>query len=235
LFAGPPAWAADGPEKILEKSDAIRNPQSDYTLLIKVTSHKPNRPPQVAEFKAYVKGREKSVVVSQAPAMDRGRILLMNGKNCWGYLPNVSKPLRISLQDRLVGEVANGDIARSNFSGDYDVVGITPSTLSSRKASVLELKAKTEDVTYGRILLTVEDVSYRPVMAEFYGFSGRLLKTCRYEDYKNLGGAVRPTRLVMTDAVAPDRWSDMQMSNMQIKELPERYFSKDYMKKFAAE
>ncbi len=68
-------------------------------------------------------------------------------------------------------------------------------------------------------------------MAEFYALSGRLLKTCRYLDFQSLGGAIRPTRLVIEDAQLSDHRSVLQYRGMVLRDLPDKIFTKDYLKK----
>ena len=41
----------------------------------------------------------------------------------------------------------------------------------------------------------------RPLKAEFYPLSNQLMKTCSYENYSEMAGKRRPTRLVMEDAL----------------------------------
>src|SRR3972149_1458319 len=111
--------ATPSPEEIIAKADEIRSPQMDYTVDVTVTSIKPDGGKKAAQYEVLVKGKEKTIIKTLSPDMERGRTLLMLGNDLWVFLPDVSKPIRISLQQRLIGEVANGDIARVNFSGDY--------------------------------------------------------------------------------------------------------------------
>jgi outer membrane lipoprotein-sorting protein len=225
------SFSAVSIEQVLLKSDEIRNPQLDYECYVKVTDNQAGKKSKESTYKVLAKGREKSMVESLTPAVDRGRILLMNGSNYWGYLPNVSKPLRISMQEKLTGEVSNGDLSRANFSGDYTPSLQETKTIGKEKFYVLNLEAKTKEVTYGRVVLWVKADSNRPHYAEFYAVSGRKLKTCKYEGYRSFGGAVRPTRLTMTDAVKQGANSVIEYTAVTIKPLPEKYFTKDYMKR----
>lgn len=218
-------------QEILLKSDEVRNPQLDYVTWVKVTSFKPNREPTIATYDVMVKGREKAVVKTLSPAVDKGRILLMLGNDLWAFLPEVSKPLRISLQERLIGDVANGDIARTNFSGDYTPELTKSEKIEGRDYYVLKLAAKTESVTYASATLWIDKENFHPFKAEFFAVSGRLLKTCSYENYRELAGRLRPTRLVMNDPVVKGKKSVIEYDSMKVKELPEKYFAKDYMKK----
>lgn len=86
-------------------------------------------------------------------------------------------------------------------------------------------------MTYRRVLLWVNKANYRPKRAEFYTLSNRLMKTCGYEDYRNMAGRLRPTRLVMTDALKAGEQSVLEYGQMKLRDLPDKVFSKDYLKK----
>lgn len=219
-------------QEILAKADEVRNPQMDYTVSVTVTSVKPRVADRTAVYEVLVKGRDLTVVRTTAPPIDRGRVLLMHGKHLWAFLPTVSKPLRISLRERLIGDVANGDVARANFSGDYTPTLAREETIGGTRYDVLDLKANANDVTYGRVLLWVEAGTHHPSRAEFYTISGRLLKTCTYERYQQLDGRLRPSRMVMTDALNTGQHSVLEYAKMVVAPLPEKYFTKDYMKKW---
>ena len=96
---------------------------------------------------------------------------------------------------------------------------------------VLELVAAARGVTYPKVVYWVRADNHHPHKAEFYAVSGRLLKTCTYENFEKLGGQVRPTRLVMTDAVKTGDQSTLDYSELELRELPDRMFTKDYMKR----
>ena len=221
------------PDEIVKKVDNVRNPEMDYTVTAKVTSHKVNRPDRIGVYEVLMKGRENTIVKTMEPQTERGRSLLMRGPDFWAFFPEVSKPLRISLQEKLTGDVSNGDIARTNFSADYASTMLRDEDVAGKPHHVLELKAKTETATYGKVVLWVEKDTFRPLKAEFYAISGRFLKTCSYEVYKTLAGEERPSRLMLTDAVIKGQYSVIEYDNMVVAEIPEKYFSKEYLKKLA--
>lgn len=86
-------------------------------------------------------------------------------------------------------------------------------------------------VTYAKVRLWIGEKDNRPLKAEFHALSGRLLKTCRYEEYKSMAGRPRPTRLVMEDALKSGDVSVLSYEAMTIRQLPEKIFTKDYLKK----
>ena len=71
----------------------------------------------------------------------------------------------------------------------------------------------------------------RPIKAEFYAVSGRLLKTSRYEDFRELAGRLRPTRIVLEDALKAGESSVLEYSSMELRDLPERMFTREYLRR----
>jgi hypothetical protein len=139
--------------------------------------------------------------------------------------------VRLALSQRLTGEVSNGDIARANFAGDYEPRVVRTEKIGDETFYVLELTAADRGVTYRRVMYWVNQETFRPHKAEFYSLSNRLLKTCRYENYQKMAGAMRPTRLVMDDALRKGEQSVLDYSGMTPRDLPDKIFTKDYLKR----
>jgi hypothetical protein len=77
----------------------------------------------------------------------------------------------------------------------------------------------------------VNQATSAPYRAEFYSVSDRLLKTCTYDKYERILGKLRPTQLVMTDALHAGEQSVMRYADMKLRDLPDKVFTKDYLKK----
>lgn len=227
----PYAFAQLTPTEIVQKVDEVRSPQIDYTVTVQVESFSAGREPKTAGYEVMVKGSDKTVIKTQFPQNERGRVLLMRGHDLWAFFPDVSKPLRLSLQERLIGEVANGDIARVNFSGDYGAELLRVDKIEGKDYYVLGLTAKTPDVTYGKAVLWAAKETFWPLKAEFYAVSGRLLKTCSYQEFKMLADSLRPSQLVMEDPVFKGKKSIIKYIDIKVGEIPEKYFAKEYMKR----
>jgi outer membrane lipoprotein-sorting protein len=217
--------------EIVRRADEARFPQQGFEVLVNIRTLQGDRVREERLFKVLSKGNENTVVMTLEPASERGQILLMKGNDLWMFLPRVSQPVRLSLAQRLVGQVSNGDIARANFAGDYNATLAGTEGRGPDALYVLELTAVNRSVTYQRVRYWVRQVDFRPHKAEFYSLSGRLLKTCEYRDYKALGGKARPTRLVMVDALNKGEYSTLDYSAMKIRELPDQIFSKEYLRR----
>jgi outer membrane lipoprotein-sorting protein len=227
------AMAEDGdsPQTILKKADQIRFPEEGFQVDVSINTVTPDQPVDIRKYSVLSKGNENTIVMTTEPASERGQTMLMKGRDLWVFMPSVSQPVRLSLSQRLSGQVANGDLARANFSGDYNAVLVRTDTINNEKYHVLELTGVDRGVTYHRVLYWVKQSGSWPHRAEFYSLSNRLLKTCRYESFQMILGKMRPTRLVMQDALRQGEESILEYSGMKLRELPDKMFTKDYLKK----
>jgi hypothetical protein len=229
LAAARPVRANEA-EEIVRKADLVRRPGESFVWKVTVTSTEGAKAPATDGFEVFVKGTQKSFVKFVAPARNVGRSLLALDRDLWIYLPDAGKPVRIPLAQRLVGQVANGDLARVDYAGDYDVTLIGRESVEGVECQVLDLKAKTKDVTYAAIKYWVARDPVRPVKAEFYAGTGTLLKTGTFDRPIESGGRRLVPRLTFVDAIRKDRKSVMDFGEVKVRDLPEKYFDKNYMR-----
>lgn len=216
---------------ILEKADAIRFPRESFQVDVDIKTISPGKTDEEYRYRVLSKGNEDSIVMITEPASERGQTILMKGRDLWVFMPSVSQPIRLSLSQRLVGQVANGDIARANFSGDYNPKLLRTEIINDEVYYLLELTAVDRSVTYHKVVLWVQQSNFWPYRAEFYSLSNRLLKTSRYENFDWVLGIQRPTRLVMEDALKKGEVSVLDYSEMILRDLPDKIFTKEYLKK----
>ena len=234
LHVGAQASAADDEAlaaSIIEKSDRVRFPAEGFEVTVTITTTTPSGPQDPRRYRVLSKGNENTVVMTVEPASERGQIMLMKGHDLWMFLPSVSQPVRLPASQRLTGIVANGDLARANFAGDYKPTLLRTEKVDGETMYVLELVAVDRSVTYHRVLYWVRQSSYWPYKAEFYSLSERLLKTCLYQNFEKAAGRVRPTRLAMQDGLRKGEESTLDYADMRLRELPDKIFTKDYLKR----
>ena len=216
---------------IVEKADLVRFPSGGFEVNVTIANSGPEKDSELRKYKVLSKGNENSIVMVTEPASERGQILLMRGRDLWVFLPNVSQPVRVPLSQRLTGQVANGDLARANFAGDYTPRLLRSDVVDGEPMHVLELIANDRGVTYSKVIYWVRQSNNWPHRAEFYSVSDRLLKTARYENFTRLGGRTRPARLVMHDALRDGEQSVLDYADLKPRELADRIFTKDYLKR----
>jgi len=216
---------------IVQKADLVRFPPEGFEVGITISTTTPSGPGDARKYRVLSKGNENSVVMTTEPASERGQIMLLKGHDLWIFLPAVSQPVRLPLAQRLTGAVANGDLARANFAGDYKPQLLRTEKVDGEPMYVLELVAVDRSVTYHRVLYWVRQSNSWPHKAEFYSLSERLLKTCLYQKFERLAGRMRPTRLTMQDALRVGEESVLDYADMKLRDLPDKIFTKDYLKR----
>ena len=178
------AWAAPDAQSILKDSDQARGGGLPGIVWeIKLTSRDGDKVDEPQRL--IVKATDNSSVAEvQEPARSKGTKLLQVERNMWLTRPGLSKPIPISPRQRMSGQASNGDIAATNYSGDYEAQMNNTETVDGEPCYVLDLAAKHKRTTYDKIRYWVSVKRVVALKAEFYSLSSKLLKTARFE-YEN--------------------------------------------------
>ena len=227
LLIAPPAHAELSADEIVKKADEGRLPQGTLSFTATVVDFENSKKEHESRYHVLNKSNDASLVETVFPERQQGRKLLMEGNSLWFYTPDIKRAARVSMQQKLTGEIANGDLVRTNFAGDYSAKIINEETVSGVVAYHLDLKAKHEGVTYSRLQYWVSKKEFLPMKAVFYAVSGKVLKTGTFSDPKLILGHKIITRMTVKDALDPKRYSVMTHSEHQRTRLPASVFSKE--------
>lgn len=223
------AWAAIGhaaaPDAtaLLKRSDTYRNGWPAYTLRVKITNYESGKSDEESLYQVSQKGTDKTYVEFMSPR-DKGRHLLMLGDDMWIYLPDTSRPVRITPLERLSGDASNGDVARTNYAVDYTAAYVRDEKVGEEDCYVLDLTARRKGATYQRILYWVRVEDARPVRAEFYLTSGKHIKSATFDEYAPFGGKMLIQRLTLYDEIRHNSHSVLDYSNAVPRDLPDKLF-----------
>ncbi len=113
-----------------------------------------------------------------------GQKLLLRGNNMWFIKKGLSRPVPISGRQRLSGSASNADVASANYYQDYKINEVEETQIDEQSYWLYELVAKNNLVSYSKIKYWISKDYNRGVKAEFYGKSGKLIKTGFFE-YQN--------------------------------------------------
>lgn len=201
--------------ELLKKADAIRNPAESYEMKIKVESNENS-----SVFQVFLKGQDKTLIVTKEPARDRGRNMLMIDRDFNAYVPNLKRSMRLSLAQKLSGQVANGDISRTRWYGDYDA----QKESETGDEIQLFLQGNKKNLTYAAIRLWLKKSNNRPVRAEYLALNGKtVLKKAFFEDYKKIAGAERPSTIRIEDS--GKQTSFIRILEMSPKKMSDSFFT----------
>ncbi|MGA9069828.1 MAG: outer membrane lipoprotein-sorting protein [Terracidiphilus sp.] len=208
---------------LLKRSDAYRNGWSSYVLKVKITHFESGKEDESKLYEVSQKGTEKTYVEFLSPR-EKGQHLLMLGDDMWVYLPDTSRPVRITPLERLSGDASNGDVARTNYAVDYTADYLRTEKVGAENCHVLELKAKRKGSTYQRILFWVRVTDARPVRAEYYLTSGKHIKSATFDDYFMVDGKPILHRWTLYDEIRHNSRSVLEYSNIAPRELADKLF-----------
>jgi outer membrane lipoprotein-sorting protein len=239
------AWAAPDAQAILASSDAVRNPDKPFGLTITLIEYRNSQQTDTTTLGVYSKadansGQFRSLIRWVAPPRDANKLMLKNGNDLWFYDPSSKASIRLSPQQRLLGQAANGDVVTVNLAKDYraQLAGeedVQDGDRQQRHCYKLSLVAAAADVTYHHIEMWIETGSSRPVKARFYTESDRLLKSAYYRRYQAQLGTERPTETVIIDGLDPNWVTVMRFSSYAWREVPESWLQRDYLPRFRPE
>jgi len=215
------------PEKILQLADQYRAGWGSFSLWVRITNYKRDRLEEESQYEVYVR-TTKSYVKFLNPR-DKGRSLLMLEDDMWIYIPSTSRPIRISPMQRLSGNVSNGDVARTNYAGDYAAVLLKEDSIDGRDCYLLELTAKRKGATYPKIQYWISKSDYTPRKAEFFLTSGKNHKTALYDSFQDFQGRHLLARMTIVDKIRREEKSVMEYLRYAPREIPDKYFNKNSM------
>ena len=239
------ARAAPSADEILAASDAIRNPGRSFSVTVTLTEFQAGKQVDTSTLASYSRtqqqgGQFASLIRFILPARDTGKLMLKNGNDMWFYDPVAKSSVRLSPQQRLLGQASNGDVATVNLARDYKptLVGeeeTQDGERKMRKAYKLALAAVSPDVTYASIEMWVDAENNRPIKARFFAESTRLLKTAYYRRYQPQLGAERPTETVIIDGINPQSVTLMRYSDYVARTIPDTWLQRDFLPRFQPE
>lgn len=236
---------AETPLEIVAKADKVRNPGQPFrstTTLTEFVSGKARNQSQLVVFSKEdpVSHQFRNLVRYVEPPRDAGKMVLLDGKNLWFYDPSSKSSVRISAQQRLIGQASIGDILTLNFAVDYAAQLLPDETIADadrRKAACwhVDLKATTDTAIYNRIELWIEHATYWPIKAKFYSDSGRLLKILYYRAFEQRLGGTRPAEAIILDAVDSALATTVRFGDPRFTDVPETWFQRDYLPRLRAD
>lgn len=239
-----PAYAQTAQE-VIAGADAIRNPDEGYRVTTTLTDYEGGRQRGQNVLHVYAlpnheSGQFRNLVRYVEPPRDAGKVALLDGTNLWFYDPASKASVRISAQQRLIGQAAIGDVLTVNLAADYSghIIGsetIQDAARQDRLCWHLDMDAANDRATYRRVEYWVEQKTFRPVKLKFYSDSGRMLKILYYRNWQSVLGRERPTEAIIIDAVDSTQVTLSTTTEYRAMTVPESWFQRDFLARLPPE
>ena len=236
------AQAAADAQAVLAASDDVRNPPKPFSVTVNLLEYRNAKQTDANTLTVYSKADEKSgqyrtLLRFVAPDRDANKLMLKNGNDLWFYDPASQSSIRLSPQQRLLGQVSNGDVVTVNLAKDYRAELLAEEDTvdgekTTRRAYKLKLSAAAPDAPYHRVEMWVEVGTSRPIKARFFAESGHLLKTAYYRKFQPQLGRERPTEVVIIDGLDPGWVTVMRYQDFAWRDVPEAWLQRDYLPRY---
>jgi len=225
---------------IVAATDKVRNPQEPFRTTITLTEYVSGRERGHDTLAVFSKqdpatGQFRNLVQYVEPARDAGKRVLLDGRSLWFYDPASKTSVRISPQQRLIGQAAVGDVLTVNLVADYNATllgmeKVTDATRTDRQCWHLDLKASSDRAAYNRVEYWVEEDTFYPIKGKLYSDSGRLLKIVYFRNFAKRLGAVRPAEAIIIDAGSTPRSpTTATFGDDSYQDVPDVWFQRDYL------
>jgi outer membrane lipoprotein-sorting protein len=231
LAASAAAAVPPDPALLLRRSDRSRNGWDSFVARIRIVNYEQGRADEEQVFEVSQKGVDKSYVEFLSPR-DKGRHMLMLGDDMWIYLPDTSRPIRITPAERLAGSASNGDVARTNYAEDYDATFLRTEELAGLECHVLDLSARRKGATYRRVHYWVRSQNAEPVKAEYFLASGKHIKSATFDEYQTVRGVRILRRTTIEDQIRKGARSVLEYLSFTPKTLPDKLFHQGRSERF---
>ena len=225
--------------EIVAATDSVRNPHQPFRSTIRFTEYVSGHERDHDTLVTYAKedpatGQFRNLVRYTEPARDADKRVLLDGQALWFYDPASKTSVRISAQQRLIGQAAVGDVLTVNLKVDYNArllgtEAIPDAEHAQRQCWHLELQAANDRAVYNRIEYWVEQNTFYPIKGKLYADSGRLLKIVYFRNFGQRLGAVRPTEEVIIDAVDTALATIATFSDNAFQDVPDVWFQRDFL------
>ena len=222
-------------DKILKEIDELRNfEDTDFSCVYTIVSEKPGEERSVTEALMFRRdAKDQYVMLIRKPDVQRGQGYLMVDDNVWFYDPDSREFEHSSLSENVTdSEAKNSDFNRNSLSEDYNVESWEESELGGKAVYILNLKAKTTDVSYDRMKIWVRQDVTIVLKSEEYGFSGNLMRTTGYFNYVKLSdNKYIPTQMLLVDHLNVGEKTQVTLKSPSLKKIPDDVFEKSYLER----
>ena len=239
------ADASPSAADIVAAADKVRNPSQPFRVSLALVEYQSGQTHGTTNLTVHSKpvaatGQYRNIVRYAGPPRDVGKLVLLDASRMWFYDPASKASIRISAQQRLIGQASDGDVLTVNLAHDYTarLVGEERTQDADKQARDtwhLELLPATGDATYSRLETWIEKGTFRPIKSKFYSDSGRLLKLAYYRRYQAHLGGERPTETIIVDAVDAHLVTKISYADFRAEDVKDAWFQRDSLPRFSEE
>ncbi|HCM29109.1 MAG: hypothetical protein A2Z99_09940 [Treponema sp. GWB1_62_6] len=231
-----PAFAQDAApdfRKLVETLDSIDDfTGSDFSGVFTIVTDKPGKRQEVTQVRMFRRdSKEQFLMLMLLPEASKGQGYLKEGDNFWFYDPTSRKFNHSSMKEALNdSEARNDDFKRKKTLEEYDIAKTGEGMVGKFPVWVIDLKAKTNDVSYDMVTIYVRKDRPLVLKQEDKSVNGRLMRTTLFPKYADVGkGKFFPSQMLIVDEINTGEKSQITMAELSVAKLPDKVFTKAFL------
>ncbi len=183
-------------DKIIAKQDELYRSSTSHAFMeMSITTPNWER---TLEMEAWSEGMDKSFIVINAPAKEKGTATLRVDEEMWNYLPKTDKVMKIPpsmmMSSWMGSDFTNDDLVReTSLKEDYDAETFLPEQIDDELIYIRLTPKEDTPTVWGKIEFAVRKSDYLPVWQRFYNERNELVRIIEFKEIKNVGGKTIPT------------------------------------------
>jgi outer membrane lipoprotein-sorting protein len=189
------------------------------------------------ESRSWVQGEVKAFTEYLSPPREKDTKMLKLEDQLWMYSPSTDRTIRISghmLRQSVMGsDLSYEDMMEDpHLTNHYNAEVTGVEIYDERDCWVMELIARTKDVTYYKRKLWVDQEKIIPLQEELYAKSGKLLKKAEMKDITRIDERWYPKRIIFKDMLKTGEGTEFIVENIEFDvDIPDHIFSKASLRK----
>ena len=216
---------------MLNKADSYRLSADEVRVDSEIRLFKHGKLDKERQYSVFIKPGRRSLVLFRHAA-EKGQRMLMLDDKFWMILPRSRRPIRITANQKLLGEASSGDIATLTWGEDYQGEVLEETEIDNIAVYKLMLSAKRKGVSYKKIILYLERERHVPVQAELYLSSGKLAKLAHFE-MGEVDGRRMVKRMILEDHLQKNRQTVIEYTTIRPQTIPDKAYNPYYLTKNA--
>jgi len=181
-------------------------------------------------MRVWSRGMDRSLIVIESPARERGTATLRVERNLWNYLPRISRTMRVPpsmmLGSWMGSDFTNDDLVQGS-SFERDFVGQPGERSESPRGWLYAFDAREGVVgLWKRIEYVMNEGATYPLLARYYDRRMRLSRTMTFDEVREMDGRTIPTRLTIRPTQEEGKRTVLRYLEMDFDaDVPESTFS----------
>lgn len=186
----------------LEDVDHARNAFGEAVISARATEWTDGARTGGADFDIYTSGEDRGLLVFRG-GKNAGRKILNVGEKVWLIVPGASRALPITPNQRLLGGASVGDVARIQFSKEYEARARPDAdNVGGKPCRVLDLVSSSPGAPYPKVVLWFDSKERLPCRLLFSLPSGKEAKDVTFVKFRKASGKTIVAEMEIRDLLA---------------------------------